>query len=81
MSHFHVGAISVWGLVGWKSKVTFLRMARPVVEIQEESERLWGLPSKPCLTRLSRLISMVKGFYNLWSFLRVKDLHMSIQVW
>eukprot|EP00983_Pelagomonas_calceolata_P049396 1141504-Pelagomonas_calceolata.AAC.2 len=36
-------------------------MAHPVVEIHEELTRLWGSPSKPCFTRLSRSVSLVAG--------------------
>eukprot|EP00983_Pelagomonas_calceolata_P010507 340549-Pelagomonas_calceolata.AAC.1 len=41
--------------------MTFLQMAHPVVESHRELERLRGLPSKPCFTRLPRSVSLVGG--------------------
>eukprot|EP00983_Pelagomonas_calceolata_P026453 830507-Pelagomonas_calceolata.AAC.1 len=38
-------------------------MAHPVVESHGELGMFGGLPSKPCLTRLSRSVSLVGGLF------------------
>eukprot|EP00983_Pelagomonas_calceolata_P058609 1145562-Pelagomonas_calceolata.AAC.4 len=45
--------MAVCAEISWKSMVTLLQTAQPVVESHGDSERLWGLPSKPWLTRFS----------------------------